>query len=288
MIDLHTHTTESDGTVEPAELVQAAAEMSLDALGICDHDTFGGYDQAAPLARQAGLELVCGIELSTKLRRPGRPRGRPVHLLGYFMSGPPDGDFRGWLVGMQRKRRERNTRLAVRLQSLGMSVTLEEVEKLGRSIAGRPHFARLMLQKGYVSSLQEAFDLYLGEAARAYVEREEPGLVESIRRILAAGGVPCLPHPGRLGKSQPAGLEDLIAEMRDMDLRAIEVYHSEHTEFETQFFLELARRYDLAVTGGSDFHGENKPGICLGTGVNGNLCVPRDVLDRLREISSRL
>jgi len=288
LIDLHTHTTESDGTVEPAELVQAAAEMGLDALGICDHDTFGGYDQAAPPARQAGLELVCGIELSTKLRRPGRPRGRPVHLLGYFMSGPPDGDFRGWLEGMQRKRRERNVRLAARLQSLGMSVTLEEVEKLGRSIAGRPHFARLMLQKGYVSSLQEAFDLYLGEAASAYVEREEPGLAESIQRILAAGGVPCLPHPNRLGKSQPAGLEDLIAEMRDMDLRAIEVYHSEHTEFETQFFLELARRYDLAVTGGSDFHGENKPGIRLGTGVNGNLCVPRDVLDRLREISSRL
>lgn len=286
MIDLHTHTTDSDGTFTPAELVRAAAETGLDALAISDHDTFAGYEKAEPLAREAGIELVCAIELSTKLRRDGKTKS--VHLLGYFLNGLPDGRFRTWLEGMQEKRRERNRRMAERLQELGMEVTLEEVEQLGRNIAGRPHFARILLRKGYVMSLQEAFDRYLGESAKAYVSREEPALAEGIRRILEAGGLPSLPHPCRLGKTSPAAIEELISEARDMDLSALEVFHSEHTESETRLLLELARRYDLAVTGGSDFHGDNKPGICLGTGLNGNLDIPRAVLDDLREASVRL
>ncbi len=281
MIDLHTHTDESDGTFSPEELVQAAVDLKLEALGISDHDTFAGYDQAVPLARAAGLDLICGIELSTKLRsRPGM-RGKSVHILGYFLNAPPAPEFRGWLASLQRSRRDRNTRLAERLQSLGIAVTMEEVEDLGRSLAGRPHFAQIMLRKGYVKSIHEAFEVYLGESARAYVEREEPSVAEGIRRVLDAGGLPSIAHPVRLSRNS-ALVETLIAEMRDVDLRAIEVYHSDHSPREVEQYLALARRYDLAVTGGTDFHGDNKPGISLGTGMNGNVSVPRSVLEDLR------
>jgi predicted metal-dependent phosphoesterase TrpH len=281
MIDLHTHTDESDGTFSPEELIQAAAGLKLEALGISDHDTFAGYDQAVPLARAAGLELVCGIELSTKLSFRSGTRSKSVHILGYFLESPPAQEFREWLADLQRSRRDRNRRLAERLQSLGIAVTLEEVEKLGRSLTGRPHFAQILLRKGYVKSLHEAFEVYLGESARAYVERDEPGAAEAIRKVLEAGGLPSVAHPVRLSRNS-ALVETLIAEMRDVDLRAIEVYHSDHGPREVEQYLALARRYDLAVTGGTDFHGGNKPGISLGTGMNGNVSVPRSVLDDLR------
>jgi len=282
MIDLHTHTHESDGTFSPEELVQAAVDLKLEALGITDHDTFAGYDQAVPLARAAGLELICGIELSTKLRsRQGTTRNKSVHILGYFLDAPPAPAFRNWLDTLQRSRRDRNARLAQRLRSLGIEVTLEEVERLGRSLAGRPHFAQTMVRKGYVKSIHEAFEVYLGESARAYVEREEPTVAEGIQKILEGGGLPSIAHPVRLSRDG-AAVEKMIAEMRDFGLRAIETYHSDHSPREVEQYLAMARRYDLAITGGTDFHGDNKPGISLGTGVNGNVSVPRSVLDDLR------
>jgi predicted metal-dependent phosphoesterase TrpH len=304
MIDLHTHTAESDGTLTPAELVAAAAALPLEALGISDHDTFTGYDQAVPLARQARLDLVCGIELSTKWRRGGKPgtdgtvhggtvssvpsrsRSRSVHMLGYFLCGPPSAGFRAWLEALLEARRERNRRLAARLQSFGIGITIEEAEGLGRRVTGRPHFARLMVVKGYASTIQEAFDLYLAESAKAYVEREEPELAEGIRRILEAGGLPSLAHPVRHARHGAAAFEKAIVEMRGMGLGAIEVYHSDHGPADVAQFESLARRYGLAITGGTDFHGANKPGLALGTGY-GNVAVPRRVLDDLREASVR-
>jgi len=281
MIDLHTHTHESDGTFSPGELIQAAVDLKLEALGITDHDTFAGYDQAVPLAQAAGLDLVCGIELSTKLRsRPGA-REKSVHILGYFLDAPPAPAFRNWLATLQRSRRDRNARLAERLRSLGIAVTLGEVEQLGRSLAGRPHFAQIMVRKGYVKSIHEAFEVYLGESARAYVEREEPSVAEGIQRILEGGGLPSIAHPVRLSRDS-AAVEKMIAEMHDSGLRAIETYHSDHGPREVEQYLAMARRYDLAVTGGTDFHGDNKPGISLGTGISGNVSVPRSVLDDLR------
>ena len=150
MIDLHTHTDESDGTYTPAELVAAAVSQKLEALGITDHDTLAGYDAAEPLAREAGLDLVCGIELSTKLR------GRSVHLLGYFLDAPPKQAFRDWLHEMQMSRRDRNIRLAAKLRSMGFDISLEEVEARGKSLAGRPHFAQVMVEKGYVENTRQA------------------------------------------------------------------------------------------------------------------------------------
>ena len=281
MIDLHTHTDESDGTLSPSQLVDAALKLGLEALGITDHDTFAGYDAAVAVASQAGLDLVCGIELSTKRKRAPGLHGRSIHVLGYFLAAPPPAAFRGWLEGIRTARRDRNRRLAHRLQSLGIDVTFDEVERTGRSQAGRPHFAKLMLQKGYVSNLQEAFDLYLDESAQAYVERDEPELAAGIAKIRDAGGLPSLAHPVRLSRRQPAAFEQDLAAMRDMGLAAIEAFHSDHRPSDTEFFLSLAARYGLQVTGGTDFHGDNKPGLELGTGY-GNVSVPRQILDALR------
>ena len=282
MIDLHTHTNESDGTYSPFELVDAAIEAGLEALAISDHDTFAGYDQALPRAREKSLDLICGIELSTKLR------GKTVHLLGYFLHEPPTDAFRGWLKEMQATRRDRNVRMAERLRSLGVDVTIEEVERRGRSLAGRPHFARIMLEKGYVSTIQQAFDDYLDESAKGYVDRHEPELAYAIQRIAGAGGISSIAHPVRLGIHDPQRLRALVSEMRDAGLSALEVYHSDHRPADVEQYLALTREFDLGVTGGSDFHGEAKPNVRLGKGVGGNLNVPRSVLDRMREIRPRV
>lgn len=280
MIDLHTHTDESDGTLAPGELVEAAGLIGLEALGISDHDTFAGYDLAAPLAREAGLDLVCGIELSTKWKRSAESPGRSVHVLAYFLDGGPTAEFRDWLEGMLLSRRDRNRRLAARLQALGMDVRFEEVERMGRRMAGRPHFARLLLEKGYVTTMQEAFDRYLAEGADAYVERDEPSVEEGIAKILEAGGLPSLAHPVRLTR-KASELEQTVKEMCGMGLRAIEVYHSDHGPREVDLYLKVAGRFGLAITGGTDFHGANKPGLALGAGY-GNVAVPRELLDFLR------
>jgi len=285
LIDLHTHTTASDGTYSPEELVRAAKAAQLDALAITDHDTFAGYDEALPVAAEVGIELVCGIELSTKMPVPGRPRGKSIHLLGYFPVKPPAEEFSEWISSLQESRRDRNRRLAARLQELGVAITLEDVVAVGRSMTGRPHFARVLMDKGYVSTLQEAFDKYLDESAEAFVEREEPSLGEGIRRILDGGGVPSIAHPIRLGRRTPQQEEDLIRQMGKMGLLAIEAYHSDHGSRELERYQLLARRYGLAVTGGTDFHGDNKPDVRLGTGRDNNVAVPNKVLDRLRQLA---
>ncbi len=272
MIDLHSHTNQSDGTFSPAQLVSEAVKDGVDVLSITDHDTFAGYDAAAPHARDAGIELLCGIELSTKLH------GHSVHLLGYFPNGcGPDG-IREWVEEMQASRKDRNTRLAARLRELGFDITLEEAEARGRGMTGRPHFAQILVEKGYVASFRQAFDEYLDESAKAYVYRREPQFGEAVQRIRAAGGVSSLAHPIRVKGDVAA----LLPELCEAGLNAIEAYHSDHGPQETCMYLELARKYGLLVTGGSDFHGDIKPEIRLGTGYNGNLRVPREVLENLR------
>jgi 3',5'-nucleoside bisphosphate phosphatase len=258
--------------------VEAAVSANLEALAITDHDTLAGYDRAEPLARAAGLDLVCGIEISTRFH------SRPVHLLGYFVHEPPAAGFRDWLLALQTSRRERNLRLVDRLRSLGVDLSLEEVEAKGRSITGRPHFARVLVEKGYVANQEAAFREYLAESAKGYVERREIPMREGIERVTAAGGLPSLAHPIRVATKVERGLEEWLVEMRAMGLRAIEAFHSDHRPEDVARYLDLAARLDLGVTGGSDFHGANKPRIELGRGFQANLNIPRSVLDRLRSM----
>jgi predicted metal-dependent phosphoesterase TrpH len=273
LIDLHSHTNESDGTCSPEELIQVAVRAGVDTLGITDHDTFKGYDQAVPFAAAAGVQLVCGIELSTKLH------GHSVHLLGYFLAAA-DGiaDFRTWVLGQQAARRDRNIRLIARLQELGFDITLEEAEARGKGMTGRPHFAQIMVAKGYVDNLRQAFDDYLDESAKGYVYRSEPQFAEGVAHIRNAGGIASMAHPVRVKADVPV----LIPELRDAGMNAIEAYHSDHNAADTQLYLGLARSYGLMVTGGSDFHGAVKPGVHLGTGCQGNLSIPSDLLEKLR------
>lgn len=275
MIDLHTHTNESDGSLDPANLVEEAVQANLDALAITDHDTLSGYDKAVPHAVRAGLELLCGIELSTKLN------GKTVHLLGYFLNAPPAPAFRTWILEMQESRRDRNRRLIARLQSLGIGMTLEEVERRGRNMTGRPHFAKVMLEKGYVRTIQEAFDEYLDESAKGYVDRHEPTLAEGIERIKSGGGLTSIAHPVRIGRLSPEQMRTVVTQMKEQGLDAIEVYHSDHRAADVAQYLDLSRELNLRISGGSDFHGEAKPGIRVGVGP-GSLHIPREVLERLR------
>jgi predicted metal-dependent phosphoesterase TrpH len=274
MIDLHSHTTESDGTFSPGQLIAEAARTGLDALAITDHDTFAGYDQAVRFAAEASLELICGIELSTKFR------GRSVHLLGYFLNAPPTAEFRSWVASLEASRQDRNRGLIQELRARGIPITLEEVSARAGKIIARPHFAGLLVEKGYASSIEQAFDEYLGESAPCYISRDGPEFGEATAQILAGGGLPVLPHPGRV-RTEAKLLEGEVEEMQRLGLRGIEVYHSDHSPSDVARYASIARELGLAVTGGSDFHGAAKPGIALGTGIHGNLNIPNSVLDNL-------
>ncbi|MGA3018179.1 MAG: PHP domain-containing protein [Bryobacteraceae bacterium] len=272
MIDLHTHTNQSDGSCSPEQLIAEAVRAGVDRLGITDHDTLAGYDGACDAAAEVGVELVCGIELSTRLH------DHSVHVLGYFPGSGGLGAFRDWVLELQASRRERNQRLAVRLRELGFDVTVEEAEGRGRGMTGRPHFAQIMVEKGYVSNIRQAFDEYLDESAKGYVYRREPSFAEGVGHIRDGGGIASLAHPIRVAGDVAAMMPELCA----AGLNAIEAYHSDHGPAETELYLGLAKRYGLLVTGGSDFHGAMKPEVSLGTGYRGNLHVPEDVWVRMR------
>ncbi len=273
MIDLHSHTNESDGSCSPEQVIAEAVRAGVGRLGITDHDTFAGYDGAREAAARTGIELVCGIELSTRLH------DHSAHVLGYFLGSGGLGAFREWVLELQASRRERNQRLAIRLRELGFDITVEEAEARGRGMTGRPHFAQIMVEKGYVSNLRQAFDDYLDESAKGYVYRHEPQFAEAVARILKAGGIASLAHPVRVKGDVAA----MMPELCDAGLNAIEAYHSDHGAADTKLYLRLAKRYGLMVTGGSDFHGTPKPDVRLGTGCAGNLHLPGDLLEKLRE-----
>jgi 3',5'-nucleoside bisphosphate phosphatase len=285
LIDLHTHTDRSDGSTDPAELVREAIAAGLKALAISDHDSLAGYDAACPVAGQHGLELICAVELSTRPEEPAVPgkRSRSVHVLGYWLLSPPTAAFRQWLETQQASRRQRNLDLVAKLRSLGIAITLQDAEVYGRTQVGRPHFARVLCDKGYVSNIQQAFDMYLADDAQAGVDRDEPSLEEGIRRINDGGGIASLAHPIRLPQ-RGAELARLVGRLVDSGLGGIEVFHSEHGPTDCEDYAGLARRFDLVPTGGTDYHGYNKPGVRLGTGIDGNVCLSYQFLEQMREL----
>lgn len=282
-VDLHSHTTASDGSLTPAELVALAKRSDLVALGITDHDTFDGYEQALPHARAIGLDLVRGIELNSRLILAGSTAPVYVHMLGYFPDEEPSAGFRSWLAGERDDRRDRNRRLVEALQNRGVDITLEEVEARGRSLAGRTHFAHILVEKGYANNSEDAFHRYLGETAPSYVERQSLSTAEVVRIIREGGGIPTVAHPVRLRMPRDRERQVLI-QLKDSGLLALEVYHSDHAPELQAYYRQLAEELDLLPTGGSDFHGKAKPDIALGTGLRGNLRVPMEFLERLRRV----
>lgn len=274
MIDLHCHTNFSDGSLDPGALLDRALKAGVRVLAITDHDTIQAYHVICGDARSRGIQLLCGVELSTHL--PGCERS--VHLLGYFPSEPGPG-FCAWLGLLQESRAKRNAELLGRLQHLGLDVQWNEVTALAQRQVGRPHFAQVLLRKGYVKTLKEAFDRYLGESGLAWVDRDEPSLGEAIEHVLRAGGMTSLAHPVRISRDRKH-LERIISEHARLGLDAVECFHSEHSEEDARELSSIAQRYGLGMTGGSDFHGDNKPDIELATGRAGNLHVPAWVVEQ--------
>jgi hypothetical protein len=276
MVDLHSHTDRSDGTLPPEELVDFARRQGLSSLAITDHDTVEGYDAAAPHARETGLDLVCGVELSAKFH------DRTIHILGYFLEQPPGEAFRGHLSCLQTARRERNERLVERLRQLGLSVRLEDAQRLGRSQTGRPHFAQLLVQKGYAPDIRAAFDQYLDEAAPGFVERQDPSLENVLRWIHEAGGISSWAHPGRFLRQAKLDVEALFSELAAKGMNAIEAFHTDHLPEEAARFEQTARKLSLGVSGGSDFHGAR------GRAQLASLQLPGSLLEDLRALSRRV
>jgi len=275
-IDLHTHSTASDGTFSPKRLVKLAKETGLVALALTDHDTIDGLAEAEEEAQAQSLAFVPGVEISVKFDGPGH-----FHLLGYFL------DYRNLaltqaLKGLKEARATRNQKMLAKLQDLGIDISLEELRAVsGGGEIGRPHLARLLVKKGVVKDTNEAFEKYLAKGAPAYVPKALLEPAEAIALIHTAGGLASLAHPYYL-KLDDQALTKYVAGLKDLGLDALEAYYTDHSPAYTRFLLDLAQKLDLLVTGGSDFHGENKPEIALGKG-KGGLFVPEEVYWRLRE-----
>lgn len=281
LIDLHTHSTASDGSLTPSQLAAAAREAGLAAVALTDHDSIAGLAEFLSAASPHGPELVPGVEIS--LQRPG---GGSLHVLGLWVD-PRDPDLQQGLAWLQRVRAQRNPKIAERLNRLGIAVSMDEVADLaGGGQVGRPHFAQLLVDKGVVADRQEAFGSYLKPGGPAYVDKERFDPAAGLALLRGAGGLPVLAHPGLL-ELHPAALAELVGELQAQGLEGIEAYYSEHDPAGERRLIGLAARLDLAVSGGSDFHGASKPDIRLGTGL-GAMRVPAGLLQGLKQRRARM
>ena len=254
--DLHTHSTASDGQYTPAELVQLAKMRGIEVLALTDHDTLDGLDEAERAGEAAGVRVLRGVELGAK-------EYRSLHILGYGFSPAAPG-LRELCARMKQGRDERKFRIVDFLQEKGLEITLEEVEGIaGGDIIGRPHFAQAMVRRGIVATTREAFERYLDTADYQRIERVKPDARTCVETIKAAGGRVSLAHPYQL-KLENEALELLVKQLVGYGLDAMECYYPKHMPAQQAFYLRLAEKYGLHVSGGSDFHGERvKPDVQL-------------------------
>lgn len=246
--DLHTHTTASDGQYRPAQAAAMAKRAGIAVLAVTDHDTIGGVEEAAQAGREQGLTVLRGVELGAK-------ENRHLHILGLNLRAGCQ-PMEALCSKLRQSREERKYRILAFLKEKGVEIPLEEVEELAAGgVVARPHFARVMLRHGYVSTTEEAFARYLDTDEYQRIERWKAGAEECIDVIHQSGGKAVLAHPYQLGLS-PQELERAVARLKDAGLDGIECYYPRHTPEMTEQYLGLAARYGLHVTGGSDFHGE--------------------------------
>lgn len=274
-IDLHVHSSASDGTFLPAELPGLAAAAGLRAIALTDHDTVSGIKPFMAAAENTTLEGIPGVEISSGFM------GREVHILGLFID-PDNADLQNFLTNIRGFRNQRNELMILKLQALGYEITMEELQAAagGESI-GRPHAAGILIQKGYFKRNQDVFDHCLKRGATAYCPRKLPGPASTIACIHRAGGVAIWAHPVYHNKFARSHVRGLIRRLKELGLDGIEAHYPGFTPAQHQMLLEFAGEYDLVVSGGSDFHGTNIPDIKLGSGYGG-LAVPVAVLEQLR------
>lgn len=279
-IDLHTHTCKSDGSYTPTELVDYAIEKNLAAIAITDHDTIEGLDEAvahAAALKERGLpsvEVVPGIEFSTKYEK------QDVHIVGLYISYNSE-SFRKALDNFVNSRIGRNIKMCENLRGAGLDITYEKLLAMyPGAVITRAHYASYLLEHQYVKSRQDAFAKYLGDHTKYFVPREKVTPSQAVELILKAGGVPVLAHPPlyHMGNDR---LESLVSFLKADGLMGIEVFYSTYSNQDVRDMQRLADKYDLLVSGGSDFHGANKPGLDLGCGY-GRLYIPEDVLFKIK------
>lgn len=269
-VDLHTHSNKSDGSLSPTQLIDEANRIGLSAIALTDHDSIDGLEEAINRGNELGIKVVPGVELSCEYN------GRDIHIVGLFIDYL-NKDFHDQLKAFVNSRDIRNRKMCQKLTDAGMPVIYEEmIEKYGDSVLTRAHYARYMLEKGYIKSLSEAFERYIGDHSPYYIPREKVTPSQGVSLILSAGGVPILAHPilYKLGKE---AMNNLVSELKEYGLVGIEAIYSTYTSADERYIREIADKYGLLISGGSDFHGAAKPGLNLGTGY-GKLYVPSSVL----------
>jgi len=274
-IDLHTHSNKSDGSMSPVELIDEAKKVGLSAIALTDHDTIDGLDEAIKHGNEIGIKVIPGVELSCEYN------GKDVHIVGLFID-QHNKEFNSQLRAFVDSRDIRNKKMCQKLTDAGMPVIYEEmVEMYGDSVLTRAHYARYMLEKGYIKSLSEAFERYIGDHSPYYIPREKVTPKQGVELILSAGGIPILAHPilYKLGKE---AMDNLVSSLKEYGLVGIEAIYSTYTSADERYIREIAKRYSLLISGGSDFHGAAKPGLNLGTGY-GKLYVPLEVLNKLED-----
>jgi predicted metal-dependent phosphoesterase TrpH len=269
--DLHMHTNHSDGTLNPVELANLAKAQAVDAVALTDHDTIDGIPQLVEEMNKLGLEVIAGVELSAQFQ-PGT-----LHILGYGFD--QDGPMRDKLKKFQKARAERNPRILEKLKELGMDLTLLEVQQISQAKGqiGRPHIARALHAKGYVASYEEAFHKYLTKGAPAYVSKAAWSVEECVEMIHGSGGAAVVAHPVQM-KLRGEDLRRMVKELASLGMDGLEVVHPDHNPENQRTYAALAEEFGLLTTGGSDFHGDHKPGIQLGQGRP-----PYQFLEKLRD-----
>lgn len=279
-VDLHTHSTKSDGSYTPTELVDYAIVKGLSAVALTDHDTIDGLEEAVLHAKalvQSGhlsVEVIPGIEFSTEYEK------KDVHIVGLYISYDAP-SFQAKLQEFVNSRINRNIIMCRNLQSAGIDITFDKLQARNPgAVITRAHYAAYLYEDGYVKSRQDAFSQYLGDHTKYFVPREKVTPVQAVSLILKAGGIPILAHPPlyHMGKDR---LDLLVATLKDAGLMGIEALYCSYSNQDERDMRRLAAKYDLLLSGGSDFHGANKPGLDLGTGY-GRLFVPEEFLDKIK------
>lgn len=278
-IDLHIHSTASDGTFSPSEIIALAKKLHLSAVAITDHDTINGSKEVIETGIPSELNFLTGVEISADPPPPFSCSGS-FHILGYSFC-IDDHTLNKTLYTLQTARKNRNPKIIELLNNLGFDITIEEViDFAGEGQIGRPHIASLMVEKGFVESINKAFDKYLGRGKPAYVDKYRLECSKVFEIIIGAGGVPVLAHPLLFTIREEKNFEDLIAVLKDMGLKGIEAYYPEHSKDKVSYYVEIAKKHGLLITGGTDFHGSLKPDINMGSG-RGNFHVPYILYENL-------
>ena len=275
IIDLHTHTTESDGSFSPQELMSEAKRVGLSAIAITDHDSITGISKAAPYALEYGIELIPGIELSTDYY------GKEVHVVGLFID-IQNQYFLSKIKEFKENRDNRNAIMVENLQKEGFAITMEELNSENPDcVITRANIARFLYEHGMIPSIQTAFEKYIGDHCKCYVNRFKITPMDGVRLIKEAGGTAVLAHP-LLYHMNDSLLQRLIDEMKDAGLDGIEAIYSTYTPSEERQMKKLALDNGLLISGGSDFHGTTKPNLNLATGY-GKLYIPYSILDTMKK-----